>query len=115
MNLTGRPVIQKQPRVKARRLLDLAHTMPCFATFEHECNERLGCHPAHANWLRWNKGVGHKVSDWAFASVCGNAHAIIDGKLGHNPLPKDAREYWWLNAFISTQDYIWKNRLVRVA
>jgi hypothetical protein len=96
--------MQKQPRVKARRLLDLAHTMPCFATFPHECNERYGCHPAHANWQRWGKGVGVKVSDWAFAAVCGNAHRELDGTV-RDPMPKEHREHYWFTAFVSTQDY----------
>lgn len=107
--------MQKKPRVENRRLLDLAHEMPCFATMPHRCTAHLGCHPAHANWQRWGKGVGKKVSDWAFASVCGEAHKILDGKLGHDTLPQDEREYFWLEAFISTQDHIWAERLVRVA
>ncbi len=112
-SLTGRAVMQKAPRVENRSLLSLAHSLPCFAAFPHDCNAHLGCHPAHANWLRWNKGVGKKVSDWAYAAMCGNAHDMIDGR--RKGLDTAAREYYWLNAFITTHDYLWKMKLLKVA
>jgi hypothetical protein len=106
--------VQKTRPVRARSLLDLAHECPCFAAFPHQCNQQLGCHPAHANWLRWNKGVHLKTSDWAFASMCGNAHREIDGKI--NPtMSKEQREHEWLHAFISTHDWLWREKKVRVA
>lgn len=111
--LTGRPVMQKAPPVRYRSLLDLAHDMPCFATFAHDCNQNRGCHPAHANWLKFQKGVGLKATDWAFASMCGNAHREIDGKI--NPtMSREAREAEWMNAFIATHNYLWSKRLIQI-
>jgi hypothetical protein len=114
VNLTGRPIVQKQNHVRARRLLDLAHEMPCMAAFPHACNESLGCHPAHSNWQAWGKGVHLKATDWAFAAVCGAAHRELDGKL--NPtMSREARQAEWLNAFIATHDWLWREKRIRVS
>lgn len=113
--LTGRPIMQKTPRVEVKALRDLIHGLPCFATFPHECNEHLGCHPSHNNWLQFGKGVGVKVSDHLIASVCGNAHRMLDGKVGQDTLPKELRLGYWITAFIATWDWIWSHKLVRVA
>jgi hypothetical protein len=113
--LTGRPIMQKQPRIKVKALRDLIHKCPCMASFPHECNQFLGCHPAHNNWQQFGKGVGVKTSDHLIASVCGNAHRMLDGHVGQDTLPKEQRLYWWIEAFIATWDYLWSNRLVRVA
>lgn len=111
--LTGRPVLQKQPRIEVPSILGLIHSLPCFATFPHECTQHLGCHPAHANW--WRKGVGMKTSDHLVASVCGTAHRMIDGKVGRDTLPKEQRQYFWIEAFIATWDFAWSHKLVRIA
>lgn len=108
------PLRQREPRYENRKLLDLAHGMPCFATFPHACNEAQGCHPAHANWSQFGKGVGTKAHDWAFASMCGNAHRMIDGEINAT-MDRDTRFSEWLNAFISTQDWLWREKKVRVA
>lgn len=105
---------QRVPGYHNRKLLDLAHSMRCQATFSHVCNDADGCHPAHANWLTWGKGVGRKAPDWAFAAVCGNAHRELDGKI--NPtMDKEQRQAEWLRAFIATQDVLWDKGLVKVA
>jgi hypothetical protein len=107
-----RPVLQKRPRYIDKSLTGLAKLVPCQFTFQHECSrDTMAC---HSNWLNWNKGVGLKCSDWAWAAGCLVAHREIDGKI--NPkLTKDERQYYWMEAFISTQDYLWRNRLLRVA
>lgn len=115
MNITGRPIVQKHPRVEVKSLRDLCHTAPCFATFPHVCNAHLGCHPAHNNWQAFGKGVHVKTSDHLIASVCGTAHRILDGKIGHDAMPKDERLYNWIQAFVSTNDYFWANGLIVVA
>ena len=106
-------VRQRDSVYRNRKLLDLSHWMPCQATFAHTCNQGDGCHPAHANWLVWGKGVGHKSPDWAFAAVCGNAHRELDGKI--NPtMDREQRQAEWLRAFIATQDMLWKKGLLKV-
>lgn len=109
-----RPVMQKSPRVHNRGLLDLAREMPCYATFPHKCTAHLGCVPAHANWLIFGKGMGKKVSDWAFASMCSPAHDIIDRRV-----PSDMDEAMlqqeWMRAFVATHDYLWREKRIRVA
>ena len=97
-----------------RKLLDIAHSAPCFAAFPHVCNQYIGCHPAHADWQEWGRGIGHKAPDWAVAFLCGNAHREIDPKLAPS-MDREQRQAEWLHAFISTQDYLWKEEKVRVA
>lgn len=111
MNLTGRAVMQKQPAFRSKRLTDLARIVPCMFVFAHECKgDTMAC---HANWLQWNKGVGMKAPDWAWASGCLTAHNAIDDKL-NKTLSMEAREAEWMMAFVSTQNYLWENRLVKV-
>jgi hypothetical protein len=114
VNLTGRPIVQKQPRVEVKSLRELFHKLPCFATFAHQCTQSLGCHPCHNNWQQFGKGVGLKTSDHLCAAMCGTAHRMIDGKVGKDTLPKDQRLYYWIQAFIATWDYIWTHKLVAV-
>lgn len=111
-SLTGRAVMQKQNNVRSKSLTALAQHVPCMFTFAHKC---LGdTMPCHANWLRWNKGVGLKAPDWAWASGCLTAHNAIDDKLDKT-LSMDAREAEWMNAYIGTWNYIWANRLAVAA
>lgn len=110
--LTGRAVVQKSNPYRSRKLTDLARDVPCMFVFAHKCSgDTMAC---HANWLVWHKGVGMKAPDWAWASGCLTAHNAIDDKLNHT-LSMDAREAEWMNAFISTHNYLWANNLVRIA
>lgn len=115
MNLTGRPVMQKQNAYRSKALTDLAHEAPCFATFPHECVAHRGCDPAHNNWQEFGKGVGIKTSDWLVAFVCRNAHRMLDGKVGQDTLPKHMRLHYWIEAFIATHDWLWREKKVRIA
>ena len=96
-----------------RKLLNLAHSMPCMASFPHQCTQHQGCEPAHANGLIWGKGVGFKAPDHYFASMCHNAHDAIDNKL-NKTLSADERPQEWLRAYISTQDWLWENGKLNV-
>ena len=97
-----------------RKLLNLAHDIPCQAQFPHECNDSYGSEPAHADWQIFGRGVGHKCSDWAFAAMCHNAHKMIDPKI--NPtFDREQRKTEWLLAYVKTQEWLWTNELLRVA
>ena len=50
-----------------RKLLDIAHTAPCFARFPHQCTQHLGCDPAHSDMQLFGRGHGHRAPDWAIA------------------------------------------------
>lgn len=112
--LTGRAVMQKQTRYESKRHTALAHDMPCMATFPHNCQQHNGCDPSHANWLLWGKGVGLKVGDWAWASLCRAAHDIIDRRTPSD-MDEETLQQEWMRAFISTQDHLWRERKLRVA
>lgn len=98
-----------------RRLLDLAHEMPCCADFPHECLHRRGggSVPAHSNEYRFGRGASYKSHDWAFAAMCAEAHDYIDGRKGG--WDKETKHAEWLRAYIKTQDWLWKNEKVKVA
>lgn len=97
-----------------RKLLNIAHDMPCCAQFPHECVDRNGCEPAHADWQIFGRGVGHKSADWAFAAMCHNAHRMISAQV-NPPFDREQRQTEWLRAYVKTQDWIWTNNLVKVA
>lgn len=112
--LTGRPIIQKQRPFRAKSLTAMAHDAPCFATFAHDCSQAQGCDPAHANWQRYGKGVHLKAPDWAVAFVCRNAHRELDGKVNAT-MSREAREAEWMNAFIGTHNWLWREKRIRLA
>lgn len=110
--LTSRPVMQKAHDFKSKSLTGLAKYVPCMFVFPHNCSEHtMAC---HANTLKWNKAVGKKAPDWAWASGCLEAHNAIDDKL-NKTLSMEAREAEWMMAYVSTWNYIYENRLVKVA
>ncbi len=92
-----------------RKLLDLAHTAPCFADFEHRCGGWEGCDPAHADSQMFGRGHGHKSHDCFFASMCHESHMMLE------TMDRDEGYYAWLRAYVATQVYLWTNGLVKVA
>lgn len=92
-----------------RKLLDLAHDAPCFADFPHQCYEHLGCDPAHSDSSIFGRGHGHKSHDFAFASLCNNAHKALD------TMPREEKFMSWLRAYVKTQNWLWENGLIKVA
>ena len=91
-----------------RRLLDLAHSMPCMAHFDHQCTAWHGCEPAHSDSQLFGRGHGHKSHDWAFASLCHNAHVEL------STFDREAKQAEWLRAYIGTQSHLYENELVIV-
>ena len=99
---------------RSRRLLDLAHDAPCFARFPHGCTAHLGCEPAHSDSQLFGRGIGHKSSDWAFASMCHVAHRMISARV--NPtLGREEKFMEWLRAFVATQEWLWSQGKIRVS
>lgn len=93
-----------------RKLLDLAHDMPCMASFAHEC-QGLSV-PCHSNEHLWGRGFSHKAPDWAYAAMCPVAHDYVDGRRGG--WAKSSKHAEWLFAYIKTQNYLWENGLIKV-
>lgn len=93
-----------------RKLLDLAHDMPCQARFAHVCNGPSI--PAHSNQQMYGRGHAHKSDDCFFAAVCPAAHDAIDGRAGG--LEREIKQAEWLFAFIATQRYLWENKKIGV-
>lgn len=106
-----RHVIQKQNPLRSKKLTGLARGKPCFFTFPHVCKgDVVAC---HANWQIFGRGTGFKTPDWAIAFGCGDAHNAIDNKLDKR-LDQDQRQTEWMNAFVSTQNYLWEHGLLQV-
>lgn len=94
-----------------RKLLDLAHDMPCQARFPHVCNGPSV--PAHSNQQIFGRGFAHKSDDCFFAALCPAAHDLIDGR---SPgMDKETKQAEWLAAYVATQRWLWQNNLVRAA
>lgn len=94
-----------------RRLLDLAHEMPCQAAFHHLCSGSSV--PCHSNQQAFGRGHSYKSHDWAFAACCGDAHDYIDGRKGG--WDKETKHAEWLRAYVKTQEWLWNEGKVRVA
>lgn len=94
-----------------RKLLDLAHEMPCQADFDHRCQGQVV--PCHSNQLLFGRGASFKSPDCFFAACCGEAHDFLDGRRGG--WDKETKHAEWLRAYIKTQEYLWKEGLIRVA
>lgn len=112
--MSGRPIIQREPAHRSRKLLDIAHKAPCFATFPHECTQHNGCEPAHSDAQIFGRGVGHKTPDWAVAFMCHNAHVIISAKVGGGA-EREQKFMDWLRAYVATQNYLWNGGKVKLA
>jgi len=91
-----------------RKLLDLAHDMPCMADFNHRCFAYLGCDPAHSDSQIFGRGFSHKSHDFAFAAMCNDAHRMLD------TFERDVKFMEWLRAYVKTQEYLWINKLVKI-
>jgi hypothetical protein len=99
---------------RCRALLDLAHDMPCFVDWPHECTAYLGCEPMHSDSHIFGRGHGHKAHDFAFASGCRNAHAILTPKV-NDDVEREAKFYCWLRAYAKTLEWLWTQKRIKVA
>jgi hypothetical protein len=97
-----------------RKLLDIAHEMPCLAKFPHDCTEHLGCVPAHSDMQIFGRGIGHKTPDWAFAAMCHNAHREVDPKLAPQ-FDREQRQIEWMLAYVATTNWLFENGKLKVA
>ena len=94
-----------------RRLLDLAHEMPCCASFPHNCFGQVV--PCHSNQQAFGRGSSFKSHDWAIAACCCEAHDYIDGRKGG--WDKETKHAEWLRAYVKTQEWLWNEGKVMVA
>lgn len=91
-----------------RKLLDLAHDMPCQATFNHNCGGYLGCDPAHSDSSIFGRGFSFKSHDFAFAAMCNASHKML------STFDREQKEAEWMRAFVATQKHLWENGLIKV-
>jgi hypothetical protein len=94
-----------------RKLLDLAHDMPCQARFPHVCNGPSV--PAHSNQQIFGRGFSHKSPDCFFAAVCPAAHDAIDGRAPG--MDRETKQAEWQRAYIATIQWLWENEKLKVA
>ena len=93
---------------RSRKLLNLAHGMPCMAKFKHQCSQYQGVEPMHSDSQLFGRGHGHKSHDWAFAAGCHNAHMEL------STFDREAKQAEWLRAYIGTQQHLWGEGLISV-
>jgi hypothetical protein len=97
MNLTGRPVMQKQPRIEMPKLRKSAEHAPC--CMNPDCsrpNHDKTCVLSHSNWQEHGKGVGYKAHDIFGAILCQACHDFVDGRTPLLGIANDdtRREVW---------------------
>lgn len=97
-----------------RRLLDLAHTMPCMVDFPHQCTAYNGCDPMHADFKIFGRGFAHKSHDFAFAAGCRTAHRMLTSKI-NDTNTHEQKFHDWLRAHVKTMEWLWENGKVKVA
>jgi hypothetical protein len=101
MNLTGRPVMQKQKRIEMPKLRKSAEHAPC--CMNPDCsrpNHDKTCVLAHSNWQEHNRGSHYKSHDIFGAILCQACHDLTDGRVGN--LPTDERRELWGRAHRAT-------------
>jgi hypothetical protein len=80
-SLTGRAVMQKQPRYENRKLLDLTHGAPCHLNIPGctgGTNPDAPSVPCHSNWHEDGRGFNHKASDLVVVPGCPPCHWQLD-------------------------------------
>lgn len=97
-----------------RRLLNLAHEMPCMVEFTHQCTGYLGCEPMHSDSQLFGRGGWHKSHDFAFAAGCTVAHRMLTAKV-NDETTREQKFYDWLRAFVKTQEWLWANGKLKVS
>ena len=83
------------------------------AKFPHDCNAQNGCVPAHSDSHIFGRGGWHKSHDFAFASMCPNAHSVITAKI-NDDLTREQKFMDWLRAYVATWEWIWSHNKVGV-
>ena len=68
----------------------------------------------HSDSSLFGRGMGHRSADWAFASGCRNAHALLTAKVGDD-MDRETKFYHWLRAHIKTMNWLFENGKVRVS
>jgi hypothetical protein len=63
-----------------RKLLDLAHSLPCA-----NCGMGQASEPAHSNSQRHGKAISRKADDMFFAALCHTCHGWLDQGSGKDP------------------------------
>jgi hypothetical protein len=102
-SLTGRIVMQKDPRHEGRSYLDLTHGAPCHLNF-------TGCTggtdpdapsvPCHSNWQADGRGFSHKTHDDTVVPGCPSCHFQLDTGTLYTQEQKQETFYngqrrWW--------------------
>tara|TARA_R110000803_G_C11872687_1_gene308650 strand:- start:236 stop:574 length:339 start_codon:yes stop_codon:yes gene_type:complete len=109
--------LTKKKNYRNRKLLDLAHQMPCQAEFIHECSQyglveppaQYAVEAAHSDSHLYGKGTGIKTHDWAYAAFCHTAHMELTN------MSREEHTLEWTRGFIKTQNCLWTNKLIKVS
>ena len=110
MNLTARPISQKEPRIKGTLLRASAQLCPkCMSCGKINYDGHQLC-LAHSNRIQDGKGRGMKSHDQKGAIVCDACHSLIDGRTGklsreqmqamHEAAHVKTVKFWILNGYL---------------
>ena len=96
-----RPIINKYPYVRSRKLLDSSRDRVCTFNFQgcnYDSSTTVAC---HANYDFCGKGTSIKASDIFSADGCSYCHDIYDGRAKSNYTDQEKQWFFW-RAFVKT-------------
>lgn len=70
--------------------------------------------PAHINGVRFNHGMGQKVSDLFMADCCSSCHEVLDGRV-KSPYSKNELKVMHYEGVLETQSRLLEDGLVVIA
>lgn len=110
-----RPVMQKNPRYENRKLLDLCHGAPCHLNYPGctgGTSPDASSVPCHSNTHADGRGSYYKTHDHSAVPGCPSCHHQHDhGSLYTHEQKVETHE----RAQKRWRDYLWRNRLIKVA
>lgn len=96
-----RPIINKYPYVRSRKLLDSSRDHVCTFNFQGCDYNAETTVAAHANYDFTGKGTSIKASDIYSADACHFCHSVYDGR-ERTLLSETEKEWYFWRAFVKT-------------
>ena len=105
-------IFAKQTNYRNERLLALAKECPrCMSCGDFNAGDVVA---AHSNSQRMGKGIGLKAHDIP-AYLCGDCHAIVDGRMESIIHNRESRERMWADAVVQTWLWLMQEGMLEIS
>lgn len=108
-----RPIIQKYPYVRSRKLLDSSRGQICTLGFhgcKHDTETTVACHGNH-DYM--GKGGSIKSTDWLSVDGCAWCHSILDGRQD-SEYNQEQKDWFFWRALVKTTNRRIAEGLIKV-